>query len=120
MYWPKSALRGTGWTSLSTTRTATWVCPGALSLTLTAMSSSSLRGHRGRQAEAVERVGVLPEDLPALLVRQVRRDGARFGHVPVRVARAEQQHVGLARHLGPLSVRLGLAEAVEAALHEVD
>src|SRR5205823_12303124 len=93
----------TGCTSRSTTRTATLACSeGVRSWIVTAMSSASLSRNRGRQAEAVELVGVLPEDLLPLFVGEIARDRVHLGHVPVRVARAEHDHVGLAGHLDPL------------------
>src|SRR5207244_8292518 len=119
MYSKNCSLRGTGCTSASTTRTATSVCSGTLSLTLTAMSSTSLGRYRGRQAGAVQLVGVLPEDLLPLLVDQVRGQLADVGHAPVRVARAVHEHVRFAGHLEPLGVGLRLAKAVEFALDEV-
>src|SRR6266496_2431934 len=86
MYSKKSALRGTGCTSTSTTRTATWVWSEEVrSWVVTAMSSTSLGRHRGRQAEAVEPVGVLPENLLPLFVGEIAGNRADLGHVPVRV-----------------------------------
>src|SRR6202012_3582121 len=123
MYCANSAGRGTGWTSVSTTRTATRSVLGTrscVSIMVMTVRASLLRLRSlDGLLQAVELGGVAIEDLVALLLGPVGRQRVRIAGVPVRVAGPEHEHVFLAGHREPLGGHGRVARTVQGTLDEV-